>query len=327
MNTTRLRKTFSFLIFIFLTGLILTLPTPVAAAGFGLSVSPPLLRVTIKPGKSISQIFTLTNLTTDDKFLIARIVPFENADLNGNPDIDLRNSAPWLNYFSLANTNIKLGEPFTLKGGSTEQLVLSLSVPETAILRDLYATLLISTYTNTIDQKYLGSQVSATIGSNLIISVSSVLHPGTILKIGSITPVTGSFIKFGNLYIADNISPLSFTAQIKNDGDFTAETKGIFRITSRKDDPVHLDGILPVYVLAHTSRQLLNINGQNFKFTPGLTQIGSYKAVLSVNTDNANSENSLTIFFFPFKVLFGLAFAGIFMFIIFRTTTKTPSLS
>lgn len=317
------RTTFTLALVLFLTALLT--PAPASAAGFGLSISPPLLRVNIKPGKSISQVFTLQNLTTDDKFLVARIVPFENADLNGNPEIDLRNTAPWLNYFSLANANIKLGEPFTIKGGSSEQLVLGLSVPDTAILRDHYATLLISTYTNSVDQKYQGSQVSATIGSNIIISVSSILNPGTILKIGSITPVSGAFIKFGNIYIADNITPLSFTSTIKNDGDFASETKGIFRVSARRDVPVHLEGILPINVLAHTSRRLLSNDGQNFAFSPGLAQIGTYKIALSVNTDNANSENSLNIFFFPFKVFFGLTFAGIFMVIIFRTTRKTEA--
>ena len=187
-----------------------------AAADYGLSVSPPLLRIHIKPGKSITQVFKVENLGKTEKTLIARIVPFDKADDKGNPLLDPKKTADWLAYFSLANANIKLNEPFIVAAGSSEQLILSLSVPDTAPLMDIYATLMISTYQNNIDTTLQGTAVSATIGSNLLITVSTTAFPDTVLKIENFSPPKGALIKIGNLYFADSITPLTFTAVVSN---------------------------------------------------------------------------------------------------------------
>jgi len=302
------------ILFLFVT----LFPTDTHAASYGVSLTPPLLRVNIKPGKSITQVFTITNLNNEDKLLVARMVPFTQSDDKGNPSIDMKSSPSWLNYFSLANTYIKLGSPFTVKAKSSEQLILTLSVPANAILRDLYGTLLITTYSNVASVAYQGSQVSATIGANLLVTLHSDINPPTILKSG-ILPNTGAFFKVGNIYLADNITPLSFSASVKNEGNFTSETKGIFKVTGRNDTPAYLEGILPVYVISNTQRILLNTEGRNFSFSPNLSQIGFFKAVIQINSENSHTENSIDIFFFPFKIMAGLIFASIFLTVILRT--------
>ncbi len=311
--------------FILILTSVICHPASINAAGYGISLTPPLLRVNIKPGKSITQVFTISNLSGEDKLLVARIVPFSQSDEQGNPSIDLKSTPSWLNYFSLANTNIKLGSPFTIKANSSEQLILTLSTPASAILRDLYATLLISTYSNVAVLNYQGSQVSATIGANLLITIHSDINPPTILKIKGLVPQSGSFFKIGRYYFADNITPITFSASVKNDGNYTSETRGIFRVTNNHDVPVYLDGILPVYVISNTQRTLVNIDGRNFSFTPNLSQIGFYKAVLQINTENSHAENASDIFFFPFKILSGLIFASIFLSVIIRTTKMKSS--
>ena len=311
-----------FLIFIFIT---LLSPGTIHAAGYGLSLSPPLLRVNIKPGKAITQVFTITNLNNEDKLLVARVVPFSESDESGNPKIDLKTNPTWLNYINLANATIKLGSPFTVKANSSEQLILTFSAPMTAILRDLYATLLVSTYSNQISVPYQGSQISATIGANMLITIHSDVSPPTLLKINQLAPVSGSFIKFGNFYLADNITPIFFSSSVKNDGNFTSETKGIFKITDQKENPIYLEGILPVYVITNAQRTLLNINGGKFSFTPNLTQVGYFKATVQIKTDNSNAENSNDIFFFPFKIVIGIFFTAIFLNIIYRTTKPKVS--
>ncbi|KKU32599.1 hypothetical protein A3K29_05620 [Candidatus Collierbacteria bacterium RIFOXYB2_FULL_46_14] len=298
----------------------LILPTATHAVGYGVSLNPPLLRVNIKPGKTITQVFTITNLNNEEKLLVARIVPFTQSDDRGNPSIDMKSSPSWLNYFSLANTNIRLGSPFTVKAKSSEQLILTLSIPANAILRDLYSTLLITTYSNVAGIVYQGSQVSATIGANLLVTIHSDINPPTILKITSVLPQTGAFFKIGNFYFADNITPLTFSASVKNEGSFTSETKGIFKVTGHDDTPIYLEGVLPVYVISNTQRVLLNTKGENFYFSPNLTQIGFFKAVVQINSENSHTGNSVDIFFFPFKIIAGVIFATMFLAIILRTT-------
>ena len=294
-----------------------------AAADYGLSVSPPLLRIHIKPGKSITQVFKVENLGKTEKTLIARIVPFDKADDKGNPLLDPKKTADWLAYFSLANTNIKLNEPFIVAAGSSEQLILSLSVPDTAPLMDIYATLMISTYQNNIDTTLQGTAVSATIGSNLLITVSTTAFPDTVLKIENFSPPKGALIKIGNLYFADSITPLTFTAVVSNEGKFLAETKGVFRVTTSQGTPVYLEGILPVNVIGKSQRQLLNTNGEPFHFSPSLSQIGPHQITLEIKTDNSNTTNSLNIFFFPFKLSLGLIVAIVLILITIRIATST----
>jgi len=309
-----------YIIFLLLLTSVICHPTPVNATGYGLSIYPPLLRVHIKPGKTITQVFKIDNLIGDDKYFIARLVPFTDADLFGNPILNLKSTAYWLTYFSLTNSHIKLGEPFTIKANSSEQLILSLTIPENAALKDLYATLLVSTYSNTGDPNYQGTQVSATTGSNLLITIASEAYPPTLLRVENITPTSGWLFKFGSWYLADSITPVSFTAQVLNRGDFATETKGIFKVAGQKAEPVYLEGVLPVNVLTKTKRALQNNHGENFVFTPNLGNLGPHRVTISINTDNANAENSITIIFLPLKVSFGLFFASLFLIAIYQTT-------
>jgi hypothetical protein len=314
-----------YLIILILFLLFLSMNTPVSyASDFDFSITPPLLRVHIKPGKSITQVFTLENKGTADQTLVARIVPFTEADDRGNPILNPKSTAPWLSYFGLANSTIKLGEPFTITAGGKEQLILSLAVPNDAPLTDIYATLMVSTYQNTTDNTYQGSSVAATIGSNMLITVSSVAYPDTVLKIDNFSAQAGSLIKIGNLYFADSITPLTFTATVSNEGSFTAETKGVFRVT-KGNTPVYLEGILPVNVIGKSHRQLLNTDGQSFAFTPSLAQIGVHQIVLEIKTDNSNTINSLNIFFFPLKLSLGLIIVLLIIITSVKFTSKTAS--
>lgn len=276
------------------------------AANYGLSISPPLLRVHIKPGKSITQVFKIENLSANEKTLVANIVPFTEADNYGNPVLNPKASAPWLSFFGLANSQIKFNEPFTLAPGASEQLILSLAVPESASLQDIYATLMISTYENSLGQTFQGTSVRATIGSNLLITISSRAFPDTDLKVIDFYPTEGTVIKIGNLYFMDSITPTIFSASIKNEGSFAAETKGVFRITTGSNKPVYLEGILPVNVIAKSQRQLFNTSGTLFDYTPSLSNIGPHQATLEIKTDNSNTQSTINIFFFPLKLSFGL---------------------
>jgi len=317
-----MKKTFITLLYI-LIFLFLT-QEETYAANYGLSISPPLLRVHIKPGKSITQVFKIENLGATDKTLVASIVPFSEADNYGNPVLNPKASAPWLSYFGLANSQIKFNEPFTLSAGATEQLILSLAVPETASIQDIYATLLVSTYENSLGQTFQGTSVRATIGSNMLITISTQAFPDTDLKVIDFKPIEGSFIKIGNLYFLDSISPVRFSASVKNEGSFTAETKGVFKVTTGSNKPVYLEGILPVYVIAKSQRQLYNTTGSPFEYSPSLNNIGPHQVTLEIKTDNSNTKSSINVIFFPLKLSIGLI-ASIFIIItIVKITSKTP---
>ena len=316
-----MKKTFTTIIF--LLTLFLGYSSKAVAADIGLSINPPLVKAVIRPGKTITQIFTIENLSDSPKILVARLVPFTTADDLGNPHVDPRENAPWLGYFSLANSQISLDQPFELKPNQKTQLILSISVPATAPLRDLYATLLLTSYLNSTDSDLIGSSVSASIGSNLLLSISTQAAPPTILKITDFLPERGKYLRIGDYFFLDSITPLYFTALARNEGEFTAETKGIFKIERDETHPLHLQSVLPQYVLAKSSRRLGTLNGSQFHFTPSFNQIGRYTVRLDIRSENSNASTKIDVIFFPGKVFLGLIAALVFLQIIVKIST-TP---
>ncbi len=295
---------------------------PAHAANIGLSIYPPLVKINIKPGKTITQVFKIENLSENSKFLYARIIPFTESDNQGNPIIDPKNTAKWLEYFSLANSKIELGKPFELEAGKSDQIILSINIPKTAPLKDLYATLLISTYQTEINPNFQGTYVNASIGSNLLLTISSQANPSTILRITDITPEFGKYLKIGDIYIIDSITPISFTANAKNDGDFLAETKGIFKIERNENTPIHIVPVLPQYVIAKSDRVVSTLNSQSFLFEPSAEMIGKYTARIDIKSENANTSSSITLIILPIKILIGIAASIIFLTVILKITRK-----
>lgn len=306
---------------------VLSFPQAIFAANYSLSIYPPLLRVHIKPGKSITQVFKIENQSTTDKTLIANIVPFSEADNMGNPILDPKSNASWIDYFSLVNSQIKLNEPFTIVAGASQQLVLSLSIPETAPLKDIYATLIVSTYSNTLDQTYQGTTLRATIGSNLLVTISNQAFPDTVLRIEDFNPTEGTFMKIGNLYFVDSITPVKFTATVKNEGNFTADTRGVFRISTGKDKPVYLEGVLSVNVIGKSKRLLLNTSGSAFEFTPSMSHIGQYRVSMEIKTENSNTISTINVFFFPLKISLALIITLLVLITIIKTASKPSNKS
>lgn len=293
-------------------------PSPVHAANIGLSIYPPLVKVVIRPGKTISQVFKVQNLSDTDQTLVARLIPFTDSDELGNPVIDPRATAPWLGYFSLANSYIKLDQPFTLKAGKSDQLILTLQVPDTAPLKDLYATLLITSYTNKVNTLLQGTALSASIGSNILISVSSQAFPPTVLKVTDLLPEPGKYFQIGDWYFLDNITPVYFTAMADNEGNFTAQTQGVFKIEKSNGTPINLQSILPQYVLAHSQRRLSTLSDTKFYYTPGFAQIGHYDVRIDIRSESANASTKIEVIFFPGKIFLGIIAAIIFLNVIIK---------
>lgn len=295
---------------IVLIALILT-STKEAHAKIGLSVEPSLVTIQIKPGKAITKAFTVKNSSDIEKQLVVRLLPFEKADNKGNPVLDLKTNSPWLKYFTLSNTNIKFDEPFTIKENSSEQIILSISIPENANVEDFYATLLFSTYTNTLPADAKGTIISASIGANLLVTITSEVDPKTILKVDNIK-ITSPNIKIGRRVYIDSLTPLTYELTASNIGNHITQTKGTTTIT-KKDEVLSLQGLLPQYIISKNTRQLLNNDGKNtFKFTPHPLSFGWHNIKVNIKSENTNSSNSIDFFVFPFKVSLGL-FVGLFL--------------
>jgi len=306
--------------------LLLTTPQPVRAQGFNLSLSPPLLQATIKPGKSISQVFTIYNNSSNPVKLIPRIVPFLPEDNQGNPSLKPQSQPTWLSYFSLANSKIHLNQPFTLLANQKDQLVLNIKIPENALIADHYATLLINQVFETEPSQ--STTISGSIGANILLTIANQASPPTILKLTNLKPINTIFLKIGQTYILDNLSPIQFTAQLENLGSHLAQAHGLFQI-HQGTKISHIQPLLPVNVLAQSTRQVIASPSGQFKFTPKITQIGRYQASLNIRSENGSSQNSINLILLPLKASFGLILSIILLKSILTTSqkqTKKPGL-
>ena len=307
--------------FLFLVYLLY--PSPIKAAGFDLSISPPLLQATIKPGKSISQVFTIYNNSSDPIVLTPRIVPFLPEDDQGNPSLQPQSNPAWLSYFSLINTNIKLGQPFTLPANKSDQLVLSIKTPNTAPTTDHYATLLISSTSEVAD---FSSSISGSIGSNILLTIANQTAPPTILNITNLKPVNTQYIKISQTYILDNLSPIHFTAKLENLGNHLTQAHGLFQI-HKGTKVTHIQSLLPVNVLAQSTRELIASSSSQLKFNPKITQIGKYQASLNIRSENGSSQNSINLVLLPIKASIALILSLIILksILTFKKSSSLPA--
>lgn len=296
---------------IFIFAILFSFNTKSVQAKIGLSVEPSLVTIQVKPGKAITKAFTVKNSSDIEKQLVVRLIPFEKADNKGNPVLDPKTNSPWLKYFTLSNTNIKFDEPFTIKENSSEQIILSISIPENANVEDFYTTLLFSTYTNTLPADTKGTIISASIGANLLATITPEVDPKTILKVDSIK-ITSPNLKIGRRVYIDSLTPLTYELTASNIGNHITQTKGTTTIT-KKDEILSLQGLLPQYIISKNTRQLLNNDGGNtFNFTPHPLSYGWHKIKVNIKSENTNSSNSTDFFVFPFKISVGLLI-GLFL--------------
>lgn len=149
--------------------LFLILPLTVKAQQIALSLSPPLLELFIKPGKSVLIAYNLENLG-DPAILSSKVLPF--APLGNQGGIEIKKEFAGPIRFYLDNANLKLTEPFFLKTKDRQQLLLRLRIPEGAPEGDYYYTLLVETKQSSGFEGNTASLAKATIGSNILITVT-----------------------------------------------------------------------------------------------------------------------------------------------------------
>lgn len=312
----------SFITVFFFTLLVTLANTETAQARTGLSVDPAIVKIQIKPGKAITKAFTIQNNSDTKKELVVRLVPFEKADINGNPIIDIKNNSPWKKYITLSNTNIRFDEPFILDENSKEQIVLSISIPENANIEDFYATLLFSTYSNETAANSEGTIISASIGANLLVTTTQQADPKTIVKIDNIQIISPNHLKIGRRIYADSLTPLVFQITANNAGNHITETKGTVTVT-KNEEVLSQQGILAQNIISKSTRQLLDKNGnKSFTFKPSMTSFGSHKINVHIKSENTNSSNSIEVFIFPAKLIIGLIIAIVLAKNIFKFSNK-----
>ncbi len=307
-------KNITVIIFIIIINFIIP-PKPAAAQTVSLSIWPPILEIMVKPGKSITQVYKLTNLG-DDTIIKAAIFPFEPTP-DGQALVN-RTPSPIADYFSLQNADLDLPAAFPLKAGETQELVLKIKVPAAAHEADYYLTFLfessdLGVITGT------GSKTLGSIGANILLTVSSTGQPA---KSGQISQLAAAPCLFpGPICLIDSFSPIKFTTQIQNTGPSYFKAIGQLEIYNTFNRKISTLPFREDNVLANSTRYLVsNTPGVKNSPTPGVEWVsvfplGRYKTVAAITPSDTTIQLEKTLIFYalPYKLIFlllAITFAG-----------------
>ena len=312
---------------ILLTILFLTIPyslfpNPSFAQQVSLSLSPPLIELFIKPGKAVMVAYKLENLG-DPTFLNLKILPFEAKDSLGN--IRIRSEFEGPVRFSLDNSELSLGKPFFLKTNSSQQILLRIRIPENITDGDYYYSLLAETSPPTAIEGVGSARTKATIGSNILVTIS---NSGNV----DINPKITLFSTLGKVFDSSDKIPVVLTVvnkgknMIKPEGQISL--KGNFGETSKYD-------IISKNILAQSERlleatpsSLMDCRKRKCLFPTSLFLSGFFIGKYNLSTQIKFGENSPTIFAstifyaFPFKIVAGILITVIIVIIIIKRNNQ-----
>lgn len=318
-----MRRFIIFIIFIIVITIIF-IPGQANAQQVSLSISPPLLELFIKPGKSIMVAYRLDNLG-DPAFINLKVLPFEAKDNLGNIRIKGEFEGPV--RFSLDNSDLQLEQPFFLKAGGSQQILLRIRIPENIVDGDFYYSLLAETAPPTVSEGLGSARAKATIGSNILVTISNSgnidIKPRLVLFdilsklkfnfLGKVIKIFDSADKIPAVFIVENKGK----NMIKPEGQITL--KGNFGETAKYD-------IISKNILAESQRLLeATPSAQIDSSLPtSLILSGFFIGKYNLSTQISFGENSPTIFgstsffAFPFKITGGVLIAVLIILLVIK---------
>lgn len=287
-----------------------------------LAISPPLLELFIKPGKSIMVAYKLEN-HGDPTFLNLKILPFEAKDNLGNIRIKPDFEGPV--RFSLDNADLTFDQPFFLKTNNSQQILLRIRIPENITDGDYYYTLLAETIPPTSSEGVGSARAKATIGSNILVTISNSGNIEVKPKI-TIFSTKGGFELLKNVKFFDSQDKISTILTVANKGKNIIKPEGQITLKGNLGTSATYD-IISKNILAESERMvearlLVPEHSDGGQATPSaeidqtppasLVLSGFFIGKYSLSTQIRFGENSPTIFgstmfyAFPFKIMGGV---------------------
>lgn len=310
----------------------------VNAQSVSLSLSPPLLEVFIKPGKSPMVAYNLQNYG-DPVICQVKVLPFEPKDNYGNIRIKPEFEGPIV--FSLDNADLKLEQPFFLKSKGRQQILLRLRVPEGAPEGDYYYTLLVETQPPPVTEGKASGRAKVTIGSNILITVtkSEAVQIKGKIALFDVLPRFKLNLGFGELKIFDSNDKIPVVAVVENQGKNFIKPEGEITLRGNFGETAKYD-ILPQNILSQSQRLLsatpsAQIDCSSEKKAPIFCQtpislllsgffIGKYNLSISVffgeNTPKLFASTSFIAL--PFKLILGSLIALFVAFFIIKKISQ-----
>ncbi|MFA6185450.1 MAG: hypothetical protein WCT51_01500 [Candidatus Shapirobacteria bacterium] len=253
---------------------------------FNLTLSPAQIEFVLKPGITIIQAYDITNNSDSSIILNTEVLPWIPSGTNGSVNYNQAVSNPNIE-FSLNNSNLQLGQPFTLAANSKQQLVLKIKTNSDINLSDNYYTFFVLQDQNTTTtSKDNFSQASGKIGSHLLLTISDTENPKVTSEIQSfsISP------KIKDIFFQS----ITFEGKIKNNSDFFFKTNGKITITKNNQIIKELE-LNSDNVLNHHSRDIFCTDQTTCKINPPFWP-GHYKVTVILDS-SLNAKSYETSFY------------------------------
>lgn len=285
------------------------------AQSFSLSINPPVIEVTLKPNTSLIQAFTLQNQGETIK-LTPQIVPIKPTDQKGHTTLDLdksdtlsksdlsssvrsgecvepdctgTTSYPPLTL-NLENSNLELGEPFTLKAGQSTQLVLRLKSSPVDSPQDTYLALTLSPTPSSKNQPGQLSRSLPTLTSLILTTTTSSTDQ---------IPLDLSLKNFSPPRLHDSQKPLKLEPLLINNSPVMFRPQGQLLVKNLRGLTVKKISLPQNLILGSSSRFY------PLTYQPSLLDLGPHTLTLQIKTQQGETiiQETRPIFLLPIQAI------------------------
>lgn len=279
------------------------------AQSLSLSVSPPILEVFIKPGKSVTQVYKITN-NGEPTIITPKIVQLT---LDGIKD----DSFTAENWISLLNTDVALNHPFLLASKETKQLILRVNPPADTREQDYYRALVFSTTPNPAGNS-TQSLITENLATPLLITVTA----------SGLIPKGAQLRRFDLPKYIDSFSPLVLDIEVQNTGKMYFRPNGKITLTGIVGKGSYK--INPMAILAGEKKKIFAIDALLGQGNPQHTLtlagffIGKYEVELDFTLDESTTRITYkkTFYALPFKACLVLSAVIMIIYLLGRKKKK-----
>lgn len=278
----------------------LPLTSTAHAQTVGLSITPPVIEILIKPSTSVIHAFTIQN-QGETTTIVPKIHTIKPSDSFGHSTFDSTTTlldSPLT--ISLENANYELNQPLTISAGETIQLVLKITSQPVEEPVDAYLALVLDSSST----GFANTQLTANLSALMLTTITETTSLPVDLEISSLpSPL-----------ILDSLSPLTIAPIATNNSPHMIRPLGKMVITNWRGHIVHDQELYPHLILRESTRTLQAIqydpgNESNTSSTPLSWQPSSLDygphqitVTLTSQSDELFSEISKTIWIFPFQM-------------------------
>lgn len=264
-----------------------------------ISLQPAQTEVVALPGSTIIQAYEVVNNSSDYLTASTQVLPWTPQGSAGSVDYSHVPANPYL-HFSLGNSDLILGQSFTLGPHQKRQLVLKIKSDQNTPQSDIYYTFFINQNPGSSVSNFSQASASGRIGSHLLISYSLSEQPHSQFSLSHFQV----YPRFIDIFYPQ----IKFSAQAFNSSPFFAKISGKLTI-SKNNRLLQEYDLFPHNVLADSRRDLTCLRDNqpvDCTFSPPFWP-GAYTATLTLDP-GLNAPSAVTTFFvFPYSVTFFLA--------------------